>query len=505
MASGTNDLDQLLNELRLAGQDPGRALFDRVMAHGQAAVRHLIEMATDEKLLDAALDSPQVWAPLHAIELLGELGAAEAMEPLLPLLDRVDDDYLAETLPDVFGGMGAPALEPLRVRLFDRTKDVYSRVRTAGSLSKIGQRHPETRSGVVKTLVARLDPAESQTPEDETLNAYVICYLLDLEAVEAAPAIRRAFDDDRVDTLVVHLDHALEKLGLTLESETSWPGEQRGLRLRLRCVACGYEREHLVEKVYYDLATKELKEQGKPTPYSEYIIPQRITCPKCGAVDKYELSSMAHLVLTAELLKKVAAHKKGERGAEPEEEILQVLRFGLSDGRVMHPLATREMYREMVEAEPGRADLRVRYANVLRRLGYREEAIEHYREALRLEPSNLESYLNLGRLALAAGDLAEARRMFGQILVQAPSSKVSREDREGYVEAATEELADLAGRSGGLGISTLPAQRFRPEGPGSREAGETAGGASSRLSRKVGRNEPCPCGGGKKYKKCHGR
>lgn len=26
-----------------------------------------------------------------------------------------------------------------------------------------------------------------------------------------------------------------------------------------------------------------------------------------------------------------------------------------------------------------------------------------------------------------------------------------------------------------------------------------------RPARKVGRNQPCPCGSGKKYKKCHGR
>ena len=25
------------------------------------------------------------------------------------------------------------------------------------------------------------------------------------------------------------------------------------------------------------------------------------------------------------------------------------------------------------------------------------------------------------------------------------------------------------------------------------------------ISKKVGRNEPCPCGSGKKYKQCHGR
>jgi preprotein translocase subunit SecA len=26
-----------------------------------------------------------------------------------------------------------------------------------------------------------------------------------------------------------------------------------------------------------------------------------------------------------------------------------------------------------------------------------------------------------------------------------------------------------------------------------------------RVSEKVGRNDPCPCGSGKKYKQCHGR
>jgi preprotein translocase subunit SecA len=33
----------------------------------------------------------------------------------------------------------------------------------------------------------------------------------------------------------------------------------------------------------------------------------------------------------------------------------------------------------------------------------------------------------------------------------------------------------------------------RPAGPANREA------------HKVGRNDPCPCGSGKKYKRCHGK
>jgi preprotein translocase subunit SecA len=35
--------------------------------------------------------------------------------------------------------------------------------------------------------------------------------------------------------------------------------------------------------------------------------------------------------------------------------------------------------------------------------------------------------------------------------------------------------------------------------------GETAQEPAKRDNDKVGRNDPCPCGSGKKYKKCHGK
>ena len=41
------------------------------------------------------------------------------------------------------------------------------------------------------------------------------------------------------------------------------------------------------------------------------------------------------------------------------------------------------------------------------------------------------------------------------------------------------------------------------------DGGKAAGGDNRKTVRrdrpKVGRNDPCPCGSGKKYKKCHGR
>jgi len=40
---------------------------------------------------------------------------------------------------------------------------------------------------------------------------------------------------------------------------------------------------------------------------------------------------------------------------------------------------------------------------------------------------------------------------------------------------------------------------------GGEEAAEKPAQPVKRETRKVGRNEPCPCGSGKKYKKCCGK
>jgi len=58
-----------------------------------------------------------------------------------------------------------------------------------------------------------------------------------------------------------------------------------------------------------------------------------------------------------------------------------------------------------------------------------------------------------------------------------------------------------------------PADAETGPGVGARGARQAAGGSSGeteqqpfvREGRKIGRNEPCPCGSGRKYKQCHGK
>ncbi|TAK34359.1 MAG: DUF1186 domain-containing protein [Chloroflexota bacterium] len=508
--AGPQDLNKLLGKLRRAGQNPPQSLLDRVKAHGQQAVRPLIEMAVDEKLYYAEQDSPEVWAPLHAIRMLGELGAAEAVEPLLPLFEW-DDDWLATALPDAFGGIGEPAVAPLCSLLFDRTKDVWARGRAADALSAIGQRHPETRTEVVHALTARLDPAESQTPDDEILNGFVIIGLRDLGAVEAGLAVLRAFEEDRVDTMTIRLEDVREKLGLPHQPKSDRETEPQGMRLRLRCTACHYEREHDVGTVYCDIPTMEQCQKGEQTPYSEYVITRRIKCPKCGAVDQYEFTSYAYIALLTEGLRLRVSEDQAAEGA-PAEELQNRLVFGrfvLSDGREMHPLVARDMYFAQVTAEPEHADLRVRCANVLSFLGYWAEAAEQYRAAVRLDPANIEAYYNLANLTWETGDEKEARRLLGHVITLAQGSDLPDETRERYVQAAREALSGrrIPVTSEHLVVPSAPAPLAREERatPGGREGMAAKPQQPVRVAGKVGRNDPCPCGSGKKYKKCHGR
>jgi preprotein translocase subunit SecA len=44
-----------------------------------------------------------------------------------------------------------------------------------------------------------------------------------------------------------------------------------------------------------------------------------------------------------------------------------------------------------------------------------------------------------------------------------------------------------------------------PSGGGPGKDGRNKVQQPVRVEKKVGRNDPCPCGSGKKYKNCHGR
>ena len=200
-----------MGRLRLAGERIPEELRGRAMAVGERAVPPLIELATDEGLRLEA-EGPEFFAPLHAVGLLGELRAAEAVQPLMPLFEW-DDDFVDIPLSEALGKIGAPALGPVLALFEDESVGVWTRARAALALEEIGRRNPELRDRVVAKLVEYLGPEHHQASDEGTLTGFIVSHLTTLKAVEAAPAIREAFEQRRVDQWVIDAPYVQRELG----------------------------------------------------------------------------------------------------------------------------------------------------------------------------------------------------------------------------------------------------------------------------------------------------
>jgi hypothetical protein len=188
-------------------EDPMASEWCDYLALGLAPehVPELVRMALDEDLHRADPESAEVWAPLHAWRALGQLRAESAVEPLLQLLDRIDDDdddWVQDDLPRVFGMIGPAAIPGLRDFLADAEHGVWARIAVSDGLVKMTQRFPETREQAVAIITGQLRRFAEQ---EYVVNAFLVNALCDLKAVESAAVIEQAFDADMVELSVLSL------------------------------------------------------------------------------------------------------------------------------------------------------------------------------------------------------------------------------------------------------------------------------------------------------------
>ncbi|NTU78878.1 MAG: hypothetical protein HGA45_05655 [Chloroflexales bacterium] len=88
---------------------------------GQEHVPELVRILRDRALHTADSDSPEVWAPIHALHLLAKLDLSAAVPDLIPLFD-LDFDLVGDELIGMLGATGTPAFAPLRDYLSDRSR-----------------------------------------------------------------------------------------------------------------------------------------------------------------------------------------------------------------------------------------------------------------------------------------------------------------------------------------------------------------------------------------------
>ena len=168
---------------------------------GAEHVPELIRLVCDRELLLATGDRAEIWAPIHAWRALGQLRAADAVEPLLELLGEADEwevsglrRWAYDEFPELFFLIGAAAVPALIRFLLDPSHDEDAREAAVLALTRIAEADKEVRDESVSALARLLDSEESEP----WLNAAVIRRLIELKAVEAASAMERAFAEGRV-------------------------------------------------------------------------------------------------------------------------------------------------------------------------------------------------------------------------------------------------------------------------------------------------------------------
>lgn len=184
-------------------------------------IPELIRMLTDDDLNMADSESSEVWAPLHAWRVLGQLRAVEAIDALVGQFRRIDeedDDWVGCELPEVMAMIGPPAIPALAAYLEDDAPGLYAKTCAAHSLANIGKSSPEDRDEAVRILTGHLGRCEQNDP---TLNGFLVDYLMDLKALESIRVIRKAFRRNLVDEMVVgDLEDVELELGLRQSRST---------------------------------------------------------------------------------------------------------------------------------------------------------------------------------------------------------------------------------------------------------------------------------------------
>lgn len=182
-------------------------------------IPELIRMAGDDSLHWADSDSAEVYAPVHAWRVLGQLKATEAVEPLLQLLHTYrDNDWVQEEIPLILEKIGPAALPALRHYLSQPEHGDFPRVAAARGISLIGSADPDYRDECVEILTRQLQQLETN---EETFNAFLISYLIDLKAVESADTMEKAYAAERVDlTILGDWEDARIELGLLSKRKT---------------------------------------------------------------------------------------------------------------------------------------------------------------------------------------------------------------------------------------------------------------------------------------------
>jgi tetratricopeptide (TPR) repeat protein len=330
------------------------------------------------------------------------------------------------------------------------------------------------------------------------------------------------------------------------------------LHVPLRCTACSRTYHYDVKTVYVN-----------PKRAHEYHMGQIIQCKRCDSLETYEVTPATQMTVGAEIMRLgllVELDKRQGGGSKPTRRpdtpiVAQKLRL-MAAGRYFDSI--RDAYRflkDKIAEDPTNGELHRRLGNVLKNGARPDLALPVYFEAIRLDPNEAEAYYNIVELLLEQEQYREAIPYLETLIRLCREGDMAEKLRRDIFASLLEQVVVVEHKTGQrLDLFPVPApadvsavasdtdqtppvvylRSFDLSDPDDfermyhvfrtgRVPDETPRrGLSSWLSRtstpeaalqtrqlpaspvrtaqaKVGRNAPCPCGSGRKYKRCCGR
>ena len=233
-------------------------------------VPNLIRILYDPVIKNARSTEPAIWANIHALRAIGQLGAIDAIDDLIRYLDYCDDKdtsyWIIEEIPIVFSKIGKLCIEPLSNYINNMTKGNYGISTAATSLSHIAKSNSEFRIQCIEIITNRL---KKYNDNEDELNALLICELIELKATESLDVIQKAFEANAVEDWVVG-DLEEVEIQLMVRQTRTTPEPQ----YEIHGLNCSYDYEE--------------EEYIKPTPFKRPVkIGRNEPCP-CGSGKKYK-------------------------------------------------------------------------------------------------------------------------------------------------------------------------------------------------------------------------
>ena len=472
----------------------GWLLSDAVASYPETAASVFEQLAAEvppEAWVDACLQAieGQSLQATTAVDLLGAWHSAAGATTLAHLLGDREAADLAEAAGDALAEIGEAAVDPVVERLGSAEDPVLLE-----DCLEISALLPSRR--VVEAICRRFEELFIHAPEPllrtvEVLGAREFLAPLGRELREGEVAAERALaflcqlheiPDPRLGDIRRRLAARAER---EIEAaQDSGQALDASLELPLQCNGCRRTYTYVVREVCVDPEAQEA-EGFQP------FIKDKILCKGCGRENDYTLPQKAQLLLMSELT--LLTERSEREGIEIfQQSPFRFVRMGLSDGRRLHPRDARQDYEARLARRPDDPDLLIGYANVLRVLGEVENAETALRRALDRDPAAADAYATLGQFAEERGDLAAAEELYRQVVALGRKARFYRVKNRGeFLGWAEEALV----RVQGVRAAHMPE-------PVSAQARLEALTAQDRGAAKVGRNDPCPCGSGKKYKKC---